>query len=76
MTLNDIFDNPQKSLTIVVIIAAIGVLAALIVGFFFAAKSAEIVSAALKIFETILVGAVSGKLALAIPGNSNNKDKQ
>lgn len=66
----DFFDNPQKSLTIVVIMAALGVLGITFLGFFYAVKSPELVSGAQKTFDAILIGAVGGKLALATPGGN------
>lgn len=74
MAMADFFDNPQKSLTVVVVMAALGLLGITFLGFFYAAKSPELVGGAQKTFDAILIGAVGGKLALAIPGAGRNNN--
>ncbi len=68
MSICEIFDNPQKSLSVIAIVSILGMVAIGIIGFFVGAKSVQIVSSVQKTLEALLIAACGAKAGLALPG--------
>jgi hypothetical protein len=67
MEIQELFDNPQKSLSIIAFVAIVGVVAIGIIGFYETAHSAQIVADVQKTLEAVLIAAGGAKAGLALP---------
>lgn len=70
MAIADLFDNPQRSLSIIAIISIVGVVAMGIIGFYVSARSVELVTSVQKTLEAVLISAAGAKAGLSRPDSS------